>query len=213
MRFGLLQVVSTRTIPVKGLVALCRCDCGSEKEIRIAHLKTGSVKSCGCYQRERMRTVGLKHGLGKTPEWWAWRGAKSRCQDPASASWANYGGRGITICARWGGRGGFPAFFADMGPRPSPGHSLDRIDNNGNYEPGNCRWATRSQQRQNQRPRTPGTAACGEASGTARLTTKQVLEIRDRYAKGETTRDLATVFSVGKSTIAAITKRTSWRHV
>lgn len=86
---------------------------------------------------------------GKTPEYRAWSKIKERCFKPHHPSYTDYGGRGISMCARW--RGSFPAFLADVGPRPSPAHSIDRIDNDGHYEPGNCRWATRSQQVRNSR--------------------------------------------------------------
>jgi len=79
---------------------------------------------------------------------------KTRCENPACAAYARYGGRGITVCARW--RDSFEAFLADVGPRPSPRHSIDRKDNDKGYEPGNCRWATPSEQNANQRPRRPG---------------------------------------------------------
>lgn len=85
-------------------------------------------------------------------EYNSWLKIKSRCFDKNNNGYQNYGGRGITVCARWLGEAGFANFYADMGPRPTPQHSLDRIDNDGNYEPGNCRWATRSQQTQNRRP-------------------------------------------------------------
>ena len=89
------------------------------------------------------------HGLSQTPEHVIWCHVMERCTNPKSADWANYGGRGITICDRW--RSSFTAFLADMGQRPSPTHSIDRKNNDGNYEPGNCRWATLSEQHRNRR--------------------------------------------------------------
>jgi hypothetical protein len=89
------------------------------------------------------------HGRSRTPEHVAWKGMKRRCHSPNNHRWEHYGGRGIEVCDRW--RDSFENFFADMGPRHSPRHSIDRIDNDGDYEPGNCRWATQSQQMKNRR--------------------------------------------------------------
>lgn len=98
-----------------------------------------------------------KHGLTRTPEYRAWASMKQRCTNPRVRSWSNYGGRGITVCERWSNS--FEFFLEDMGPRPTPAHSLDRIDNDGHYEPGNCRWATASEQRRNDRNNRPITFA------------------------------------------------------
>lgn len=92
------------------------------------------------------------HGMAKTPEWRAWCAARQRCHNPNCSSYANYGGRGIQMCDAW--RESFELFYAHIGPKPSPMHSLDRIDNDGHYEPGNVRWATKTEQARNQRRRT-----------------------------------------------------------
>lgn len=99
-------------------------------------------------QAERLKHR-VEHGLSKTPEYHTWTLMKRRCYLPHAIGYARYGGRGITVCDRW--RWSFVAFLEDMGPRPSPQHSLDRIDNNGSYCKGNCRWATDHEQRLNQR--------------------------------------------------------------
>lgn len=91
----------------------------------------------------------IKHGMSRSSENLAWRQMKARCCNPKNGSFKDYGDRGISVCARW--MESFEAFFADMGPRPSAGHSLDRERSEGNYEPGNCRWATRQQQNENRR--------------------------------------------------------------
>lgn len=91
----------------------------------------------------------IKHGMRKSPEYFVWRGFVTRCENPNNHAFAHYGGRGITVCARW--RQSFAEFYADMGPRPSPKHSIDRIDVDGDYEPSNCRWATATTQIRNKR--------------------------------------------------------------
>lgn len=128
---------------------VCRCDCGNETTAETRHLRNGKVKSCGCYARSRVGPdhPKFKHGGRRTPEHLAWMAARNRCQaQPGECGFERYAGRGISMGQRW--RDSFENFLADMGPRP-PGMSLDRIDNDGNYEPGNCRWATRAVQGRN----------------------------------------------------------------
>jgi hypothetical protein len=125
----------------------CRCDCGGETISTRKNLKSGSSASCGCLRDERALAATTKHGMTKSPEYVAWKGMKVRCYRKSEPSYHRYGGRGITVCRRWregeGSLSGFECFFADMGSRPSPEHSVDRYpDKDGNYEPRNCRWAT-----------------------------------------------------------------------
>ncbi len=129
---------------------LCKCDCGEERAVRGNSLMQGVSRSCGCLTREssarRIRERNLRHGMTGKPEFRAYCGARQRCLNPKSPRYSRYGGRGIEF--RYAS---FQEFLADVGFRPSPQHSLDRKDNDGHYEVGNCRWATRSQQARNQR--------------------------------------------------------------
>jgi hypothetical protein len=125
----------------------CRCVCGQVRDVLQDNLIYGRSRSCGCFNRDGKHRI--THGKSNSPEYMAWRSCRERCNNPNIPGYRNYGGRGITICDRW--LNSFENFYADMGPRPSPKHSLDRIDNDGNYEPGNCRWATTKQQSRNRR--------------------------------------------------------------
>lgn len=130
---------------------LCKCECGNEKVLNSVAFRHGNTKSCGCLQSEN-RT---KHGMHGSPEYMTWNSMIQRCENPHSKAYNHYGGRGITVCDRWKD---FDNFFQDMGERPSPKYSLDRIDVNGNYEPANCRWTTQQEQVRNTRIPTTNTS-------------------------------------------------------
>lgn len=142
-------------VPQKGYVRSwhCRCACGKEKTLKQSELRCGMSKSCGCYQVEalikRSTTHGHAHRHHRTPEYRTYLSMHQRCENPNAQQYLNYGARGIAVCERWNT---FEAFLEDMGPRPSPKHSLDRFPNkDGNYEPGNVRWATVIEQNNNKR--------------------------------------------------------------
>jgi hypothetical protein len=128
---------------------LCKCNCGKQTQADASHLRRGHTTSCGCYDRERRVTHGHAQRKKQSREYQTWRNIKNRCLNPNWPQFELYGGRGITICERW--KDNFENFLTDMGKRPS-GMEIDRFpDNNGNYEPGNCRWTTAKQQCRNMR--------------------------------------------------------------
>lgn len=143
-RFGMLVVLAEAGRRRRARLWRCVCDCGQETFATTGSLNAGSKVSCGCTPSGRKNR---RHGLSHSPEYRAWDNARSRCRNPRNIKYQHYGARGISMCDRW--LNSFDAFIADMGMKPGPGYSLDRVDNNGNYEPGNCRWATVSQQNNN----------------------------------------------------------------
>lgn len=164
--FGRLTVLQRGPSGLGAARWWCRCRCGEQRLVFASNLVRGHTQSCGCLEREnrgRPPTHGFTTGRQQNPVYAAWANLIYRCTNPRAPLYRYYGGRGIQVCVRW--RESFEAFFADVGPRPAgrigrrPAFSIDRIDNDGNYEPGNVRWATLKEQRANQRRvQRPGTA-------------------------------------------------------
>lgn len=156
LQFGRLLVLSN-VVGRRGAKAkwICRCSCGNEKIVCSGKLRDGRTRSCGCLRRETTAFLARTHGATVnrtwTAEYRAWTSLKTRCNPDYKdrPEYPHYSGRGITVCQRW--KDSFADFLADVGPRPSRDYSIDRIDVDGNYEPGNVRWATRSEQAFNTR--------------------------------------------------------------
>lgn len=149
-RYGRLIVLGPSDVPECWLF---RCDCGTERAVRKYQVIKGGIVSCGCRNREILAANWGKrktHGMRDAPEYACWHGMRARCLEPEGGqNYPHYGAHGITVCERW--ISSFENFYADMGPRPSPDHSIDRIDSSQGYFPANCRWATDYEQCRNRR--------------------------------------------------------------
>ena len=154
-RFGRLVVISSAPGKHGKRRWVSACDCGGQTTSYESGLLSGRSRSCGCLRlelpiaRNRIGPILAAHNRSRTSEYAIWAGMKQRCLNPNNSRWSAYGGRGITICDQW--VDSFETFLADVGPRPSMAHTLDRIDNDGPYAPGNVRWSSASEQQLNTR--------------------------------------------------------------
>lgn len=223
-RFGMLTVLEMEYLRGNDTKVRCICDCGRQRVAYAYNVRNGNTSSCGCMSAaaptsekdreallrrrvEHIRNVGhrnRKHGHtgmigpdGKrhhSKTYASWSDAKKRCLKPQNKRYPSYGGRGIRMCDAW--RDSFAAFLADMGERPE-GTTLDRIDVNGHYEPGNCRWATKVEQARNTR--------------TNVATPETVAAIRAEFSAGATARALAETYGMSDSNVYMIVQRKTWK--
>lgn len=171
----------------------CRCACGAVFEALGSDVVSGRRPSCGCRRRALRRMQATQHGLTRTPTWMSWKSMHMRCE-PMYKGRAIYADRGVCVCERWQS---FDAFLADMGERPA-GKSIDRYpDNDGNYEPGNCRWATPAEQARNRRDNTLNAVA--------------VSLIRHSARRGQRQSDIAWAFGLDPSVVSRVVHRQLWR--
>lgn len=183
-QFGRLLVVSrspTRRGKEKRIAWECLCACGKHCLVTTNQLRQGATSSCGCLREYTNNAIRGVHGNARksrtTAEYRAWSGMKRRCYNPNNSQYKHYGGRGITVCPRWVNN--FSHFLEDIGKK-APGTSLDRIDNNGNYEPANCRWATAVMQNRNRRTST-NVLYCGSVLTLKQIATQECVNYHRLY--------------------------------
>lgn len=195
--FGEWVVLSYSHTNARGVLHwVCRCSCGTVSEICGNNLKSGKTTNCGCTKAKRTADRNTTHGMSKTRVYKIWAGMIQRCSNPNRRAYKYYGERGISVCDRWRD---FKNFFDDMGDPPSEKHSLERVDNDGWYEPSNCKWATSEVQSRNNR--------------NCKLKKDQVLSIKKELDSEKTIADIARTFDVSESLIRAIRNKEVWNDI
>lgn len=182
----------------------CQCSCGIIKKIRATSLRRNQSKSCGCLSGELTMKRMTKHGFSYIPEYPGWVKMIARCYNENDKSYHYYGGRDIIVCDRW--KNSFVNFLTDMGHKPTSKHQIDRINNNGNYEPSNCRWATVQENTQHR--------------SSSKLTPEKVLQIKLRFANEqrcirgqEIVKKVAREYGIKTSTINGIRRGENWKNI
>ena len=196
-RFGRLVALRPERNSREGWHWLCICDCGKQTIARGVKLRGGDTRSCGCSMYETKHGhSGRRHNgrRDRSPTYHSWVGMLTRCRNNKQRCYTNYGSRGITVCERWHS---FENFLADMGERPT-GLSLDRINNDGNYEPGNCQWATAKEQRANQQ-------RYGQ-----KLFSREVIAIRNDTRSQHT---IAAEYAISIAMVSSIKSRKRWQNI
>ncbi len=199
--YGRLTVIGPAPSTGKSRLWACRCECGADKTVPRAHLRKGLTASCGCLKRDMMIARNHKHGHAtkhaESRTYVAWQSMRLRCTSPRRREWKYYGGRGITVCERWST---FENFLADMGECPD-GLTLDRIDSDGDYEPGNCRWVSWAVQKRNRR--------------SVKLTDDIVAEIHGRVEHGEpkasVVRRIRARIGLSESAVYGVLRGATWK--
>ena len=198
-KFGRLTLLRRfKDESVKRFFWECACGCGVKTIVRVDMLKNGNTKSCGCLQKDMQREACLErnstHGMYGSSTYVSWIEMHTRCYNKKRNSYRHYGGRGIKMCLEW--KASFLSFLRDMGERPSKGHSIDRIDVNGDYEPSNCRWASRTQQARNTRK--------------TRITEAIADGMRELKAAGATLAQISEFYTTPKNIIGHVLSGRGW---
>jgi hypothetical protein len=190
-KIGMLTVVKKALTIKNRRMWECICKCGNTKIISTSHLNGGHVQSCGCLKKEK------NHGMSYTSEHYAWTDMIMRCTNPNKNQYKDWGGRGIKVCDRW--LESFNNFYEDMGPKPGPNYSIDRINNDGNYEPSNCKWSTKTEQNRNKR--------------STKLNMIIVNNIRDDFNSGKITNksELARKYKISNTNLHNILENKTWK--
>lgn len=193
VRFGKLTALRRSDQVRKGSVLWdCACDCGNYLVVAATKLSSGHTTSCGCYRAANLLAIRTKHGRAGTPTYRSWKEMRQRCNNPNSTQYKWYGARGIKVCERWES---FDAFLEDMGERPS-GMTIDRIDNDKDYEPNNCRWLTHVEQVRKQ--------------SRLKLTMESAQALREDHSGGMSYQQLAEKYGLGKQAVANCVLMKTW---